>query len=177
MPRNRVVRRSGGFGRRSPGRLTEWFGHDFAVDTTNLAAATFVIQTSLSVAALAKRPFTITRTVGELFIQSDQNAAIETVLGAMGGIVVSEKAIATGATAVPDPVTQVGSDEWFLYQSFAAEGSASTNVGRPMETFSFDSRAQRRVQDGEDIAFVIANASAADGLNFIFQFRMLIKLS
>ncbi len=177
MARNRVVRRSFGGARRSPGRLTEWFGHDFATDATALAANSFIIATSLSTAALAKRPLTITRTVGELFIQSDQNAAVENPFGAMGGMVVSDKAVSVGAAAIPDPVTQVNSDEWFLYQAFAAEGSTSTNVGRPMERFSFDSRAQRKVQDGEDIAFVIANASAADGLLFIFTFRMLIKLS
>ena len=95
MARNRVVRRSGGGFRRSPGRLTEWFGDPVATDATTLAAATFQLVTGLSAAGLAKRPFTITRTVGLLSIYSDQAGAVEHVNGAFGVMVVSEKAVTT----------------------------------------------------------------------------------
>ena len=173
-----MVRRSSGLTRgRSQGRLTEWFGTVFGTDVINLPAASGLIALVMTAAELAKRPFTITRTVGLLSVQSDQNAAIENPFGALGGLVVSEKAIATGFTAVPDPVTESDSDLWFLYQSFAAEGSASTNVGRPVQEYLLDSRAQRKVQDGEEFAFVIANSSAADGLNFFLNLRILVKLS
>ena len=178
MPRGRVARRSFGLQRgRSVGRLTEWFGTIFGTDATTLPASTGLLALVMTAAELAKRPFTITRTVGLLSVQSDQNAAPEFPFGALGGLVVSEKAIATGFTAVPDPVTESDSDLWFLYQSFSAEGSASTNVGRPLMQFPLDSRAQRKVQDGEEFAFVIANASAADGLNFFLNLRILVKLS
>ena len=177
MARNRIVRRSGGFGRGGSGRLTEWFGDPFQTVEGSLPANSFVVVSALLAAGLAKRPFTITRTIGMISILSDQNVAVEVPFGAVGGIVVSEKAVATGATAIPDPVTQVNSDLWFMYQSFAAEGSASTNVGRPIEHFPFDSRAQRKVEDGDDFVFVISNASAADGLQYIFNVRTLVKLS
>ncbi len=114
MARNRVVRRSFRGGSRSPGRLTDWFGFPFATDSTVLAASSFVIAGSLAAGGLAKRPFTITRTIGTFAIYSDQAGALEHPFAALGGMVVSEKAVATGATAVPDPVTQVGDDEWFL---------------------------------------------------------------
>ncbi len=176
MARNRVIRRSSGLARRSPGRLTEWFGHGFGVDASTLAASSFVIQTSLSAAALAKRPFTITRTVGTFSLFSDQAGAVEHPMGVVGAMVVSDKAVATGATAVPDPVTQVDSDEWFLYQALV--GPQSTAIDGPGPTFvQFDSRAQRRVQDGEDIVFVVANPNSVDGLRFYLTFRMLMKLS
>ena len=176
MPRNRqMVRRSFN---RSPGRLTEWFGvSPFQTVETPLGASTGLIALVMVAAELAKRPFTITRTVGLLTVQSDQNAAVEFPFGAFGALVVSDKAIATGFTAVPDPVTESESDAWFLYQSWSCEGSASTNVGRPVQQFAFDSRAQRKVQDGEQFAFVIANSSAADGVNFFLNMRMLVKLS
>ncbi len=175
MPRNRVVRRSFGGARRSSGRLTEWFADTFAASETALAASSFVILSSLSAAGLAKRPFTITRTVGTLFVYSDQVAAFEAPFGAVGGMVVSAKAVATGATAIPDPVTEGSSDEWFMYQNFAAQGDGLT--GRPQYMFGFDSRAQRKVQDGEDFVFVLANANSVDGMNFIFNVRTLVKLS
>jgi len=176
MARNRVVRRSGGSFRRSPGRLTEWFSNPYAVDATTLAANTFIVVTSLTAAGLAKIPFTITRTVGIFSVMSDQAGAIEHPLLVVGGMVVSAKAVTTGATAIPDPVTEVNSDEWFLHQALSGPtATALTNNG--VEQFHFDSRAQRKVQDGEDIVFVIANPNTVDGARFWFQFRMLVKLS
>ena len=177
MPRNRVVRRSFGGGRRSPGRLTEWIGRGFNTDGVALAASTVVIDSSFNAAALAKLPFTITRVVGLLSIQSDQNAAIELVFGALGFAVVSDQAVAAGVASVPNPVTDVSSDLWHVYQSFAAEGSASTNVGRPIQHFAFDSRAQRKVEQGMDCVAVIANSSNTDGLTYVLNYRMLLKLS
>ena len=162
--------------RAGPRRLTEWFGLTFLGDVTSLPAASFVIAASLDATELPKRPFTITRTIGQLFISSDQVAANEWPFGALGGIVVSDKAIATGATAVPDPVTQVASDEWFLYEPFAVAGAADAGF-KKYQTFNFDSRAQRKVQDGEDIAFVISNSNATDGLFWVLMLRMLVKLS
>ena len=174
MPHNRVVRRSGSFGRRSPGRLTEWFADPFANGVTNLPANSFVILSVLTAAGLAKRPFTITRTVGMLAVLSDQQGALEQPFGAVGGMVVSDKATTTGATAVPDPVTEASSDEWFMYSPWVAQGET---LERPIKTFMFDSRAQRKVQDGEDFVYVLSNAAGTPGVNFIFTVRTLVKLS
>ena len=175
MPRNRVARRS--FQRGSASRLTEWIGLTYQTNEKQLAAGTFVVESSLNALALAKRPFTITRTVGLIAVRSDQSAGVESPFGAVGMMVVSDKAVATGATAIPDPVTQVSSDEWFLYQTFLAAGNSDVSVGQVWLVFQFDSRAQRKVVDGEDFVSVIANANATDGLSYIFQQRVLVKLS
>ena len=171
MPRINVRRSFSG--RRSPGRLTEWFAGVPAA--TVLLGNTFTF-TSLNAAGLAKRPFTITRSVGLLSVLSDQNAAAELPFGAMGMMVVSDKAVATGATAIPDPITEQASDMWFMYQAFSCEGTLSSNAGRPIQQFAFDSRAQRKVQQGEDVVIVWANGSV-DGMTFISNFRQLVKLS
>lgn len=175
MPR-RVMRRSS-FGRRSPGRLTEWGALAFGSDVVALGANTVLLHGVFSAGALAKRPFTIIRLVGSMMVQSDQNAAVENPFGAWGASIVTDEAVAVGVTAVPDPTSNPDSDLFFAYQSFAAEGSTSTNVGRPVNFQTFDFRSQRKVQDGQDIAVVVANASAADGLTFLLQFRFLMKLS
>ena len=164
-------------GRRSPGRLTEWGAIAFGSDAVTLGANTVLLHGVFSATALAKRPFTIIRLVGSMYVSSDQNAAIENPFGAWGASIVSEEATAIGVTAVPDPTSNPDSDLFFAYQSFAAEGSASTNVGQPMNFQTFDFRSQRKVEDGNDIAVVVANASAADGLKFLLQFRFLMKLS
>ncbi len=174
MP-NRIIRSpSFGVRRAGPRRQTEWFPSSDSSAAAALAAATFVFDQSLTTAEKAKRPFTVTRTVGSLFISSDQSAAIEFPFGALGFIVVSDKASATGVTAVPDPITQEGSDGWFVYRSFGVSGNPEE--GRVLHEFPFDSRAQRKVQDGEDIAVVISNASV-HGLSYILKFRLLIKVA
>ena len=174
MPRNksRYAIHSG----RSSGRLTEWIGAPFVAAETGLAAATFVLDSSLSTLSLAKRPFTITRTIGTLWVGSDQLAGPEYPFGALGMQVVSDKAVATGATALPDPVTEVSDDRWFMYKAFAAYGGVVQGRGN-LHTFDFDSRAQRKVEDGDDIAVMMANSSATDGLEYILNYRILVKLS
>ncbi len=173
MARNRVVRRSF---QKSPGRLTEWFAG--VPSEIALGGASFIVASSLNAAGLAKRPFTVTRTVGLLAVRSDQVVATEFPFGALGLIVVSDKAVATGATAIPDPITEQASDEWFLYQAFVADGAQNVGAGQRVSQYVIDSRAQRKVQQGEDIAVVVANgAAAALGISFVLNFRMLVKLS
>jgi len=160
---------------RSKRRATEWFASVDITGSTVLAAATFVFTASFSTAELAKRPFTITRTIGGIWVASDQVAALEFPFGAMGMQVVSEKAVATGATALPDPITEEASDAWFVYQSFAVAGGPIDGSGGVW--FPFDSRAQRKVEDGSDVAVMVTNADANFGLRFILKFRLLIKVN
>ena len=119
------------------------------------------------------------RTVGSIWIRSDQQAASEDPFGALGAQVVSEKAVATGVTALPDPITQEADDRWFLYKAVHGQitFADATGFANTTERYDFDSRAMRKVEDGEDVAFMIANASAGDGLVFVLKFRMLIKVN
>ena len=155
--------------------MTEWFASADVTDFTNLSAGSFAFDQSLSTVELAKRPFTVTRTVGSIWVKSDQVAALEFPFGAIGMQVVSEKAAATGVTALPDPITQEASDEWFTYRAFAVGGG--TVSGAPVMEYAFDSRGQRKVQDGEDLAVMVTNASATDGVLYVLKFRILVRLS
>ncbi len=177
MP-NRIIR-SSSFGSRSgragKPRKTEWLASANIAVSTVMTPSTFLFSQSLTAAELAKRPFTVTRTVGLIGILSDQVAAEEQPFGAFGMQVVSEKAIATGVTALPDPITEEGSDTWFVYQSFMASGGPLQ--GQAMHVFPFDSRAQRVVEDGFDIAVMAANSSSQFGLRILIKFRLLIKVA
>ena len=161
---------------RSSGRLTEWFGSTVVAAETPLGILSFTFDQTLAAGGLAKRPFTITRTIGSIWVGSDQAAAPEYPFGAMGMRVVSDKAAATGVTALPDPISEISDDEWFVWRGFAGYGGTLQGRGNLTE-FKFDSRGQRKVQDGETIVVMVANASAADALNYIILFRMLVKLS
>ncbi len=159
---------------RVPRRKTLWIASAAISGGTALSGTAFIFDQALGTAALALRPFTITRTVGMLFIASDQTAATERPFGALGMFVPSEKAATTGTTALIDPITEEDSDQWFMYTQWGVK--ADTVSGAPQEIFKFDSRGQRKVEDGQDVAVMIANAASAVGVVYTLKFRMLVKL-
>ncbi len=133
---------------------------------------------SLNAAALAFRPFTVVRTRIELYVRSDQVAATEDQSGAMGMAVVSSQAVAVGVTAIPTPVTEIGSDLWFVHQTiFNAEfgDSAGGNGANRGHHWTIDSKAMRKVEDGQDVVIVIEDAGLGGGARFFIGGRMLIK--
>ncbi len=171
MARIRGARRAPLVGR-SQGRLTEWFSSRNATVGVTIPPASFVFDAVLTAAELAKRPFTITRTIGYISVSSDQVAAQEAPFGAIGMMVVSEKASVTGVTALPDPITEEVSDEWFLYKAWSASGGPIE--GRPVRVFEFDSRAQRKVQDGDTLVVMVANAHSTHGAIYTPKYRILV---
>ena len=166
--------------RRAPHRIvrtarrdTVWF--EFPPQLTVLGSASLAAVTgSLNAAALALRPFTIVRTRGTLQVQSDQAAAEDYGCG-FGICVVSDQASAIGVTAVPTPVTDYGSDLWFLIeQMFGRMGGASVEqIGFERQ---IDSKAMRKVDVGQDINIVFETPSFCNSARLYEAFRMLVKL-
>ncbi len=149
--------------------------------TATVAASTAVLLNISSAGLLALRPFTVIRSRGYIYVQSDQNAAQELVACAIGHAVVSEQASAIGITAVPTPVTDKGSDLWFMYQTimdFGGTGSAAAATGSAGVGLEYDSRAMRKVEDGDDVITVFESeiAGLTLGLTFRHTGRCLIKL-
>jgi len=173
----RIGRRSGlglrGGGRR---RLTEWFPSADVTAVTALPAANAILSQSLVTTELARRPFTVVRVRGLIHVESDQTGANEIPFGALGFAVVTDQAIAAGGAALPTPITAEGSDKWFVWVPFVVSQLAGTGGNIFGMNFDFDSKAMRKVQEGEDIAVMVENASALHGLSFIIKFRLLVKL-
>ena len=117
---NRIVRRS--FAGRGvvQRRKTLWLASTAETAVTNLGANLIIFDQSLTTAEKARRPFTIVRTRGRLWVRSDQTAATETPLGALGMAVVSDQATAIGGTALPLPITNQDSELWFVWEPFAS---------------------------------------------------------
>jgi len=159
-------------------RETLWLFMDETV--TSLAAAnSAALIISLNAAALALRPFTIVRTRGAWYVESDQSAAGESQHVGLGYAVVSDQASAIGVTAVPTPFTDDGSDLWFVYEEImqTQEGGTTTEFLSPRGRFeTFDSKAMRKVEDGQDMVIVLENSSLGDGVGVLHHARMLIKL-
>ena len=156
-------------------RKTVWIGSADVTAYTTVPLDTVTLLQSLAASVLALRPFTVTRTVGQLSVVSDQVASVERGFGAMGMAVVSDQAVGVGVTAVPAPISNKESDLWFQYQ-FASSPMGTGLLGAGPQTWEFDSRGQRKVQDGEDIVILFENGSSIFGLDVLIQFRMLLKL-
>ncbi len=173
-----VRRRFAGAGpalRQGQRRKTEWFGAADVGVSTVLAANTVILDQVLTTAEKAKRPFTVVRVRGMLWVGSDQVVTQEEVQGALGFSVVTDQAVAVGITAVPLPIFDSESDEFFVWQPFF--NGQQANVGSPFGmAFEFDSKAMRKVSDGQDIAVVMENGSDSFGLQYLIQFRLLVKL-
>jgi len=159
-------------------RETQWLPIDKTLATVSAAGAA-VLLNSLNTAEKALRPFTIVRTRGMFFMRSDQVAAPELYSVAIGGCVVSDQAEAIGVTAIPTPSTDRGSDLWFLYEENMALYELGTFVGFDFDAGvrkEFDSKAMRKVEEGQDVVFVLEATTGSLGATVQTAGRLLIKL-
>jgi len=157
-------------------RETLWIDH--TITSTLVAGGIAVLVASLSAASLALRPFTILRTRGIFHLHSDQQVATEIFTASMGLAVVSDQASAIGVTAIPTPVTDMSSDLWFMHETIASKFYFATAVGigpEASQTRVIDSKAMRKVQDGEDIVVVVEAPALSFGTVAVTQFRQLIR--
>ncbi len=155
-------------------RMTSWF--DIPPSLTGPGVA---LVSSLTALELAKRPFTVVRTHLAFRLRSDQVAASETYIGAVGLAVVSDQASAIGITAIPTPVLDAESDLWFVHQWNTGTfffGSAASFIDNAGTQILIDSKAQRKVNEDEDIVVVFErDLTVSDGCLMQLAGRMLIK--
>ena len=160
-------------------RETAWLGGVFT-RITMVAANTAVIATSLGAAVLALRPFTIIRTRGVLHLRSDQRIASEDYSAIYGNCVVSDQAVAIGVTAVPTPVTENDSDLWYVNEPICGALSFGSDIGVMIDGTrmdrTFDSKAMRKVEDGQDSISVMETSGGSSGAVALVFRRILIKL-
>jgi len=172
--------RKGGFIRRDGRMRRQNLWLNVAPSNTTLASAsTATITNTLNAAALSLRPFTVVRSRGFWHVTSDQNAAIENWGCSLGMCVVSDQAVAIGVTAVPTPSTDLGSDLFFLHETVYGRLVADSTAGRMSEVGSgqtYDSKAMRKVDDGQDLVVVIETPAIIGSAVVLLMGRILIKL-
>jgi len=167
---NRLAVVRGAVRGRAPRRSTEWLASADVTTFTTLAASGVVLSQFFAFL----EPATIIRTRGSLWVKSDQVAAQETSFGALGFSVVTNQANAIGVTAVPTPITDEASDEFFVWMPFATLIETTVGAIKGFE-YPFDSKAMRKVTSGQTTVVTLENASLV-GLEFLIKFRMLVKL-
>ena len=172
-------RRFGGGGAqfsRQGRKLTQWSGFTSGTAVTNLAAATIVLD---QVGIPNVQEQTVVRTRGILTIINDQQAATRNVHGAFGIAIVEEPAATIGVTAVPSPISDIGSDAWFVWLPFELTNQFASAIGfnTPAQSnFMIESKAMRKLSIEQRLVFVVENEAVAGGLNYHFSLRMLSKL-
>jgi len=178
MANIRTARRSGlvyrGGGSR---RQTQWISiTGTSTQLANPSTAVFIL--SLNATALGFRPFTVVRARGTMHLRSDQEAASEQQGVALGFCVISDQASAIGVTAIPTPVTDQFSDLWFVYESLFASHGAGTVDSQRGTWKDYDSKAMRKVEEGQDVAIVVESelTGLTSGVVVRQTGRMLIKL-
>ena len=165
--------------RRGPKRKTFWLGTSAQSGFTTLAEGFKAIALSFTGAQVsAFALFTVIRQVGTFVIRFDQQVAGENQIGAFGSMVITELARAAGAASIPGPATDSADDMWHMFRWFANRFDFITAAGfdpQGVSMVDFDSKAQRKVEDGQALVTMIENVSAT-GLQFWIAHRTLIKV-
>ena len=131
------------------------------IATTNLAASSKTLMASF-VLSNSGIDETVRRTIGGVWVSSDQAVASESFRGAVGLVAVTDAAAAIGITAIPGPVTEASDDVWMMWMPFGGTVFFNSGVGTSEQGawFAFDSRGMRRVPEGMQLALVAENSSA-----------------
>ena len=111
---------------------------------------------------------------------TDQVIASEEQTGAVGLAVVSDQSVAIGVTAVPTPVTDIANDHWLMYQLYMSNflfiSGVASNV--PVNrVWEIDSKAMRKVDQGEDLIVVAESTTPSAGYDITFGGRVLVKVN
>ncbi len=172
--------RKSGFVRRNNvmRRATAWI--EVVPTSTSLSAASTAALVSVANAALlAARPFTVVRTRGHIYVRSDQQIASEAWGASIGWCTAEDAAVAIGVTAVPTPITDMGSDSFFAYETLGGRftfGDASGLMEAGAQ-LAYDSKAMRKCEDdGTSPILVMETSALASSAVIVHQARMLIKL-
>jgi len=174
MPRRRIVT-SRGFRRLN--RETQWLTIP-PVRGTMTSPSEAQLSHVLTTAEKALRPFTIVRT-RILFHANSDATVVEFWHAVLGCAVVSDQAVAIGITAIPTPDTDRVSDLWFVFDEIAgiSDGSGGTDAAGPLGRLRYvDSKAMRKVEEGEDVVIVQELSAASLGATVMVSGRLLIKL-
>ena len=169
----RFVRRNAG-----SGRLTRWIGLTPFADSLD-GNGTVLVSVG-NAAFLELRPLTIIRTHLFWSFGSDQTIASEFMACALGMAIVSDTAAVAGVASLPTPITDQGSDKWWIWDfatgQYEFQSAVGTNPNFDSMSYRIDSKAMRKVNDGENFVTVLEAPSISNGLTVTTAGRMLIKL-
>ena len=159
-------------------RVTAWV-EVVATQTSIIGASTAVLVNVANATLLDQRPFTVIRVRGAFHMRSDQAAASEDWGCSIGWCTAEDAAVAIGVTAVPTPITDLGSDSFFAYESLFGRFQFGTAVGvEEIGAFrTYDSKGMRKCEDdGTSPILTMETSAVSSSAVVVHQARLLIKL-
>ena len=161
---------------------TVWLASANQAAVKTLAAASSVLDQFFSSAQLVDGgllPGTIVRTRGVLYTKSDSVAAVEEPFGALSFSIVGDAARIAGIASLNTPIEEEAAEQYFVYEQWFGGNTALAAGAADGRWYvqSFDSKAMRKVEEGESIAIILENAHASHGVFYIIKYRMLMKVS
>ena len=170
-----MARRAALRGRFGPRRSVDWSASAPLTGYAAVAASSAVLLETFVPVTGGE---TVIRTRGLFSFKSDQSAASEENVGALGIAVVTAQAVSVGITAIPHPVTDAAWGGWFYHTYFSRAMLVLSGVGvdpNNVMNIVIDSKAARKVDEDERLVVVIENSSAA-GMEVTTMERFLSKL-
>ncbi len=156
-----------------PGRKVVNYGWSFlSVDYTVVPSGSKVLLSFFFLDTAFEE--TIVRTRGIMSVASDQTAAVEDQRGALGFIRVTDRARVAGAASIPGPITDGDDDGWMVWVPFAQKSVVNVTAPPSMQ-YMIDSKAQRIVREGQEIAVMVENGDGVTGLTVALQLRVLSR--
>ena len=170
---------------RGPRRKTQWVGIGNADGTASLP--TFVALTATTPAiiavdmyaqglsALADEEVTVTRMIGELYVDLNLTTANATATVAVGCAVARLEAIVAGVASLPDPEDDPDF-EWLYYGVFGLSNPSNAlkdGVGT-QRIIHYDVRGQRIVRAGQNVVWIAQ--SITNNCRAFVAGRLLVKL-
>ena len=155
-------------------RVTEWAGQTPRTTLVAVAGSSAVL---LTVFLPGDNGVTVVRTRGVFGWKTDQIAANEDQMGAVGIGLVSAQAVSVGITALPHPSTDSGWDGWLWHSYFVSSFSFITGVGfepNMLHLLEIDSKAMRKVSNEMRLVTVVENDNT-DGISVYSASRILTK--
>ena len=160
-------------------RSTFWTGIASSTLTNIIVAAPSDAQSVVTQAEMENVPNpTLVRTRGEIGVYGDMTADDAAILVGFGLMVADTKAFTIGTTALPLPLTDPDSDDWFWYTTRMLI-NAPTGITDQLSAASIavDSKAMRKIGGDETVVLVaeIDDHGSGIGVNFGFALRFLFK--
>jgi len=136
--------------------------------------ASFDVSQSANSAAIGS---TVVRSRGQVSIIPQSVTTDLVIAGAFGLGIVSSQALAVGITAVPEPFDEADWDGWFVWRSFTykLDVVSATGILPFIWDFEVDSKAMRKLGEGDAIIFVAQSQSGA--YDIAAPLRLLLKLA
>jgi len=156
-------------------RHGDWSSHTPQTSMSSLAANSVVLSQTFTPTGAGE---TVIRTRGLFGWGSDQQAASEEQMGAVGIGIVSAQAVSVGITAIPHPDTDVGWSGWLWHSFFCSQFTFGTAVGFDTQMINrivIDSKAMRKVGDEERLVVVVENSHGTSGMIFYDAIRIYSK--